>query len=64
MGERVLESCATKLKPYMIEQVKCLGIALDDYSKVVASICQEAAGDDEPNEGFDADENVVRSSYY
>lgn len=59
LGERVLESCATKLKPYMIEQVKCLGIALDDYSKVVASICQEAAGDDEPNEGFDADENVA-----
>ncbi|XP_048444580.1 sister chromatid cohesion protein PDS5 homolog C-like [Pyrus x bretschneideri] len=59
LGERVLESCATKLKDYLVEEVKSLGIVFDDYSKVVASICQEASDDAEQNEGRDADGNVA-----
>ncbi|XP_054797872.1 sister chromatid cohesion protein PDS5 homolog C-like [Prosopis cineraria] len=54
LGERVLESCATKLKPYLVQAVTTLGISLDDYSKVLATICQETAGSLEQN---DADEN-------
>ncbi|KAK4274491.1 hypothetical protein QN277_017700 [Acacia crassicarpa] len=50
LGERVLESCATKLKPYLTEAVKTLGISLGDYSKVLASICQEASGSLEQND--------------
>ncbi|KAE8056284.1 hypothetical protein FH972_013070 [Carpinus fangiana] len=50
LAERVLESCTTKVKPYLIQAVKTLGISFDDYSKVVASICQETSGADEQNE--------------
>ncbi|CAN6721961.1 unnamed protein product [Malus baccata var. baccata] len=59
LGERVLESCATKLKDYLVKEVKSLGIVFDDYSKVVASICQEASDDAEQKEGRDADGNVA-----
>ncbi|XP_028782650.1 microtubule-associated protein futsch [Neltuma alba] len=54
LGERVLESCATKLKPYLVQAVSTLGISLDDYSKVLATICQETPGSAEQN---DADES-------
>jgi hypothetical protein len=50
LAERVLESSATKLKPYLIQAVETLGISFDDYSKVVASICQETSGTAEQNE--------------
>ncbi|KAG2700297.1 hypothetical protein I3760_07G224800 [Carya illinoinensis] len=50
LAERVLESCATKVKPYLIQAVKTLGISFDDYSEVVASICQETSGTVEQNE--------------
>ena len=46
----MLESSGTKLKPYLIQAVQTLGISFDDYSKVVASICQETSGDVEQNE--------------
>lgn len=68
LAERVLESSGTKLKPYLIQAVQTLGISFDDYSKVVASICQETSGDVEQNEdrgaGIDmADESKsVRAS--
>lgn len=44
LGERVFEKCGVKLKPYLTRTVKSLGISLDDYSEVVASICKEADG--------------------
>lgn len=62
MGERVLESCATKLKDYLIDEVKSLGIVFNDYSKVLASICQEAGDDAEQNEGRGAEQNEVCDS--
>uniref|UniRef100_K7KIF2 Tudor domain-containing protein n=1 Tax=Glycine max TaxID=3847 RepID=K7KIF2_SOYBN len=46
LGERVLDSCATKLKPYLVQAVKSLGISVDDYSTVLASICQEDTSND------------------
>ncbi|KAK4277237.1 hypothetical protein QN277_015259 [Acacia crassicarpa] len=54
LGERVLESCATKLRPYLVQAVKTLGISLDDYSKALATICQETSVSVEQN---DADES-------
>ncbi|XP_022731812.1 biorientation of chromosomes in cell division protein 1-like 1 isoform X2 [Durio zibethinus] len=44
LAERVLENCASKLKPYLMQAVESLGISFDDYSSVVASICQATAG--------------------
>ncbi|KAK2398945.1 hypothetical protein P8452_06280 [Trifolium repens] len=38
LGESVLESCATKVEPYLRQAVNKLGISLDDYSDVLASI--------------------------
>lgn len=60
LGERVIENSASKLKPHLAQEVETHGIVLSDYSKVVASICQETAGDAEQNEVHDADEDVVR----
>lgn len=59
MGERVLESCATKIKPYLVQAVKTLDITLDDYSKVVATICQDADDNVEQNEVLVSTENAV-----
>jgi len=43
LGERVLEGCATRLKPYLLQAVNTLGISLDGYSDVLASICKETS---------------------
>lgn len=59
MGERVLENCATKLKPYLVEAVKSLEISLDDYSTVLASICQDTSDDLEKNDTCVTSEHVV-----
>ena len=59
LAERVLESSGTKLKPYLIQAVQTLGISFDDYSKVVASICQETSGDVEQNEDRGAGIDMV-----
>ncbi|OIW14976.1 hypothetical protein TanjilG_30695 [Lupinus angustifolius] len=50
LGVRVLETCATKLKPYLLQAVKSLGISLDDYSTILASICQGASNSLEQND--------------
>ncbi|KAK8505622.1 hypothetical protein V6N13_073399 [Hibiscus sabdariffa] len=42
LAQRVLENCGSKLKPYLMQAVQNLGISFDDYSSVVASICQVA----------------------
>lgn len=62
MGERVLERCAEKLKPYLMEAVKTLSVSLDDYSKVLASVCQEASSGLEQNDARASSENAV--SFY
>ncbi|GLT85252.1 hypothetical protein SLE2022_034460 [Rubroshorea leprosula] len=45
LAEKVLESCATKLKPYLTQAVNKLGISFDDYSEVVSSICHQESSD-------------------
>ncbi|XP_041020647.1 uncharacterized protein LOC121262297 isoform X2 [Juglans microcarpa x Juglans regia] len=40
LGEKVITNCAVKLKHYLKETVQSMGIALDDYSQIVTSICQ------------------------
>ncbi|XP_039043257.1 titin homolog isoform X3 [Hibiscus syriacus] len=42
MVEKVLGNCALKLKPYLMQAVESLGISFDEYSSVIASICQAA----------------------
>ncbi|TXG62253.1 hypothetical protein EZV62_013616 [Acer yangbiense] len=59
LAEKVLESSAAKLKPYLLQAVKSSGISLDDYSKVVASICQEAPGAVEQNDVHVSDEQMA-----
>ncbi|XP_056174892.1 sister chromatid cohesion protein PDS5 homolog C-like [Syzygium oleosum] len=44
LGEKVLEKCAVKLRPYLAQALKSSGVVLDDYSKVIASICQDTNG--------------------
>ncbi|KAM6552016.1 hypothetical protein CsatB_001824 [Cannabis sativa] len=62
LGERVLEICAAKLKPYLVQAVKDLGVSLDDYSKVVSTLCQDVDdGDVEQNKVQASDENMFRT---
>lgn len=42
LGEKVLERCTVKVKPYLLQAVKSLGGPLSQYSAVVACICEEA----------------------
>ncbi|KAL5071500.1 hypothetical protein RYX36_022387 [Vicia faba] len=50
LGERVLESCATRLKPYLMQAVNTLGISLDDYSDVLASLCNDSSDNSAQND--------------
>ncbi|XWS17865.1 hypothetical protein CRYUN_Cryun33cG0105100 [Craigia yunnanensis] len=50
LAERVLGNCASRLKPYLTQAVENLGISFDDYSSVVASICQATAAAVEQND--------------
>lgn len=59
LGERVLENCATKLKPYLVQSVKTLGISVDDYSNVLASICKDTSDSLEKNGVCVTGEHVV-----
>ncbi|KAL9355355.1 hypothetical protein Peur_053325 [Populus x canadensis] len=59
LGEKVLETCATKVKPYLIQAVKSLGVSLDDYSDIVGSMCQEISGSIEQKDVHAGDENKV-----
>ncbi|KAL8109903.1 hypothetical protein AgCh_025849 [Apium graveolens] len=42
LGEKVLETCTVKVKPYLLQAVKSLGGPLSQYSAIVACICEEA----------------------
>jgi len=37
-------TCASKLKPYMVDLIQSTGASLSEYNNVVASICQESCG--------------------
>ncbi|XP_017700030.2 uncharacterized protein LOC103714235 isoform X2 [Phoenix dactylifera] len=50
LGEKVMSNCTAKLKPYMRELVKSMGVSLSQYSKIVASICQESSDGMEQND--------------
>ncbi|KAL2526203.1 Tudor/PWWP/MBT superfamily protein [Abeliophyllum distichum] len=58
LGKRVLESCASKLKPYLQEAVSCMGISFGDYANIVAAICQGAI----QRENMDAEELQAATS--
>uniref|UniRef100_A0A2P2LRE7 Uncharacterized protein n=1 Tax=Rhizophora mucronata TaxID=61149 RepID=A0A2P2LRE7_RHIMU len=62
LGKKVLESCASKVKPYLVHAVKSLGLSLDDYNDVVATICQDMCGTDEQNDVHAAVENKVEEN--
>ncbi|CAN0855088.1 Sister chromatid cohesion protein PDS5 homolog C [Linum grandiflorum] len=46
LGEKVLESCAEKIKPYLVDALKSLQTSPDDYWDVIGSICQDVSVDD------------------
>lgn len=41
LAEKVMLSCAGKIKPYVLEIVKSGGGSLSKYDEVIASICEE-----------------------
>ncbi|KAJ4833223.1 hypothetical protein Tsubulata_043280 [Turnera subulata] len=57
LAEKVLECCAAKVIPYLINAVRSLGIHLNKYSDIVASICEIAEDDAHENNVHAADEN-------
>ncbi|CAN0888181.1 Sister chromatid cohesion protein PDS5 homolog C [Linum grandiflorum] len=51
LAEKVLERCASKIKPYLVEALESLQTSVDDYSGIVGSICKDVCVDDiEPGE--------------
>jgi membrane protein involved in colicin uptake len=67
LGERVFETCAAKLKPYLVEAVESLGISVGDYSRVVASVYQGTSiaveqNDDSSLEQSDAEKKLTNAS--
>ncbi|OUZ99563.1 hypothetical protein BVC80_7681g2 [Macleaya cordata] len=58
LAEKVLESCACKLKPYLMQTVESMGMSLNDYSKVVSSICQETSDKVEHNDDNVSEEHM------
>lgn len=59
LGEKVLESSATRLKPYLVQAVDALGLSLDDYDDVLASICQDTSGNLDQNDVCATSDHVV-----
>ncbi|KAL6334433.1 hypothetical protein AAG906_015622 [Vitis piasezkii] len=49
LGEKVITNCAAKLRPYLIEVVKCLGTRLSDYAPAVATIYQNESNTQQNN---------------
>ncbi|KAK3025427.1 hypothetical protein RJ639_040975 [Escallonia herrerae] len=50
LGEKVIQNCAVKLKPYLAHAVKSLGVPSKNYSEVVASIFEETTSSIENND--------------
>lgn len=51
LGGNVLAKCAGKLKPYLRQAVKVLGLPLDGYSEIVSTICNSPDGEAEQKDG-------------
>ncbi|XP_074329426.1 uncharacterized protein LOC141667028 isoform X1 [Apium graveolens] len=51
LGASVFAKCAVKLKPYLKQAVKVLGLPLDGYSEIVATICSGSNGEAEHKDG-------------
>ncbi|KAI8569302.1 hypothetical protein RHMOL_Rhmol02G0268300 [Rhododendron molle] len=68
LAERVVENSAIKLKPCLIQAMKSLRLSLDDYNKVITSICNgttDADGRNDLNtcgEQSTEDSNLARTS--
>ncbi|KAF5182083.1 Tudor/PWWP/MBT superfamily protein [Thalictrum thalictroides] len=59
LGEKVLETCSAKLKPYLMDAIKSMGMSPSDYSKIVASICQETSDTAEHNDDSVSGEHLA-----
>ncbi|PIA45788.1 hypothetical protein AQUCO_01600199v1 [Aquilegia coerulea] len=59
LGEKVLENCTAKLKPYLMDAIKSVGMSPNDYSKIVASICQETSDTAEHNDDSVSGEHLA-----
>ncbi|XP_010275763.1 PREDICTED: neurofilament heavy polypeptide-like [Nelumbo nucifera] len=62
LGEKVMENCAAKLRPYMMQAVQSMGNSLNDYSKIVTSICQETSDTVEHNDTNASGEQLADES--
>ncbi|XP_010526241.1 PREDICTED: muscle M-line assembly protein unc-89 [Tarenaya hassleriana] len=65
LAEQVLKNSATKLKPYLTDAIKSLGLSLDKFSDVAASICKGTFGESRHNESVanekhDSQDNLTR----
>ncbi|GLU21981.1 hypothetical protein SLE2022_380840 [Rubroshorea leprosula] len=62
LGEIVIANCAQKIKPYLLQAVKSMGIALDQYSPVLASICRSESSTPNHHHVNPGDHLVLQSS--
>ncbi|KAK9130421.1 hypothetical protein Sjap_010908 [Stephania japonica] len=62
MAEKVFSACAAKLKPCILQSLESMKLSLNDYSEIVATICQEThdADGEKPNDGNSSGEHVVK----
>ncbi|KDP41978.1 hypothetical protein JCGZ_26996 [Jatropha curcas] len=42
LGKEVIGNCAAKIQPYVLKAVNSLGVSVDSYDEVIASICRNA----------------------
>lgn len=52
-------NCGVKLKPQLKQAVNSLGLPLDGYSDIVATICNESNSEVEPNDGDFSSQKVL-----
>ncbi|KAK9100256.1 hypothetical protein Scep_023686 [Stephania cephalantha] len=62
LAEKVFSACAAKLKPCLLQSLESMKLSLNDYSEIVATICQEThdADGEKPNDGNSSGEHVVK----
>lgn len=63
LGENVITICASTLEPYLKEAVRSMGIDMNDYAQIVASICQNETEDPEHELVTDSGDNLVCSCF-
>ncbi|KAB2604936.1 hypothetical protein D8674_041671 [Pyrus ussuriensis x Pyrus communis] len=59
LGVKVIDNSSAKLKPYLVEAVKSMDVALDDYTQIVASVCQNGSDAVKHNQVNDSAKNLV-----